>query len=115
MSDAVNGLVGRYFEAWNDFDGASRAATLEEIFTPEADIIDPDWTAEGREAIVTAISAAREKLGDLPLDLTTVVGAHHDTVLYTWHLGGADAPVATGTGVLVLEKGRIATAYNFFG
>ncbi|MFF1659672.1 hypothetical protein [Streptomyces sp. NPDC058255] len=77
--------------------------------------LDPDWVAEDRDAIVEAIGAARGKLGDLPLDLTTIIGSHHDVVLYTWHLGPAAEPVAKGYGVLHINDGVVETAYNFFG
>ncbi|GHD45643.1 nuclear transport factor 2 family protein [Streptomyces galbus] len=114
MSD-VNQIVETYFKAWNDFDADSRKATLESIFGKKARIIDPDWVAEGVDAIVEAIGAARGKLGDLPLDLTTVISSHNDAVLYTWHLGPAAEPIAKGYGVLQLENGVIELAYNFFG
>ncbi|MFF1768589.1 nuclear transport factor 2 family protein [Streptomyces sp. NPDC058249] len=114
MSDATQ-IVETYFKAWNDFDAESRKAMLESIFAKKAKIIDPDWVAEDRDAIVEAIGAARGKLGDLPLDLTTIIGSHHDVVLYTWHLGPAAEPVAKGYGVLHINDGVVETAYNFFG
>ncbi|MFF7282313.1 nuclear transport factor 2 family protein [Streptomyces griseorubiginosus] len=114
MSD-VTQIVETYFKAWNDFDAESRKATLESIFAKKAKIIDPDWVAEGVDAIVEAIGAARGKLGDLPLDLTTVIGSHNDAALYTWHLGPAAEPIAKGYGVLQLNDGVIELAYNFFG
>ncbi|GGU58031.1 MFS transporter [Lentzea flava] len=108
-------LVQKYFEAWNDFDGDQRGATIEAIFTEDADVIDPDWTAEGRDAVARAIGQSREKLGDLALGLTQVINAHNNVVLYSWHLGEQAAPVATGYGVLTLEDDRIRQACNFFG
>ncbi|MFC4033339.1 hypothetical protein ACFO3J_17850 [Streptomyces polygonati] len=111
----VTEIVETYFKAWNDFDADSRKATLESIFAKQAKIIDPDWVAEDRDAIVGAIAAAREKLGDLPLDLTTIIGSHNDAALYTWHLGPAAEPIAKGYGILHLSDGVIEVAYNFFG
>jgi hypothetical protein len=111
----VNTIVDRYFEAWNDVDDDHRAATLAAIFTEDAAIIDPDWTATGRVEIVDAIGQARRKLGDLALGRTALISEHHDRVLYSWHLGEPSAPVATGYGVLTIENGKIRQADNFFG
>jgi hypothetical protein len=115
MSTTANDLVQKYFEAWNDFDDDQRRTTIEAIFTDDARIVDPDWTAEGRDAVVSAIGQAREKLGDLVLGLTHLISTHNNVALYSWHLGAQAAPVATGYGVLTLEKGRIRQAHNFFG
>jgi hypothetical protein len=108
-------LVQKYFEAWNDVDDDQRRATIEAIFTDDAHIIDPDWTAEGRDAVVGAIGQSREKLGDLVLGLTQLISTHNNVALYSWHLGEQAAPVAAGYGVLTLEEDRIRSAYNFFG
>ena len=117
MSDiTAEQIVEKFFQAWGNFDAASRKATLESLFVEDAQIIDPDWVAKNREEIIEAIAAARVKLGDLPLGLTKVIGVHHDEVLYSWYLGpDTAAPIATGFGLLSLEKGKIRKAYNFFG
>jgi hypothetical protein len=115
VSTATDELVRKYFEAWNDVNDDQRQATIEAIFTEDADIIDPDWTAEGRDAVAGAIGQSREKLGDLVLGLTHLISTHNNVALYSWHLGEQAAPVATGYGVLTLEKDRIRQAYNFFG
>ncbi|WP_406636343.1 nuclear transport factor 2 family protein [Amycolatopsis sp. WGS_07] len=115
MSTYGSDLVRAYFEAWNTFDADQRRSTLETIFAEDASIVDPDWTAEGRDAIVDAVGAAREKLGDLALGLTRLISAHHDVALYAWHLGSEAEPVAAGYGVLTFDKDRITQARNFFG
>ncbi|WP_214415534.1 nuclear transport factor 2 family protein [Sphaerisporangium fuscum] len=108
-------IVQKYFEIWNDLDRDHRDAAIRELFTEEAVVLDPDWTAEGRDAVVEAIGAAREKLGDFVLGPGRVIGEHNDSVLYTWYLGEESSPVATGYGLLALEGGRIRRAYNYFG
>ncbi|MET7466220.1 nuclear transport factor 2 family protein [Nonomuraea sp. NPDC005501] len=120
MSDTIDDIVHTYFAAWNDLDRGHRNATIEAIFTENATVIDPDWTAEGRNNIAAAIGHAREeKLGNLMLTVTKVISAHHDLALFSWHLVQPDAstaaPLATGYGVMSMEEGRIDRAYNFFG
>lgn len=119
MSEPIDDIVHTYFAAWNDLDHDHRNATIEAIFTENATVIDPDWTAEGRNNIAAAIGDAREeKLGNLVLAVTKVISTHHDLALFSWHLTQPDAsatPLATGYGVVSMEEGRINRAYNFFG
>ncbi|MGC0415132.1 nuclear transport factor 2 family protein [Embleya sp. AB8] len=111
--------VQAFFELWNLQDQPAREAAAQLVFTDDATLIDPDWTATGRPEITDAIGAARrDKLGDLRLDLAEVLGTHHDTALFTWHLTKPDdpsTPLMTGHGLVELEAGRIRRAYNYFG
>ncbi|WP_433472575.1 nuclear transport factor 2 family protein [Spirillospora sp. CA-142024] len=118
MSDTLD-IVHTYFAAWNDLDRGHRSTTIETLFTEDATVVDPDWTAEGRDAIAAAIGQAREeKLGNLVLTVIKVISAHHDHALFSWHLLQPDTtstPLATGYGVVSVENGRIKRAYDFFG
>uniref|UniRef100_UPI003F494B8E nuclear transport factor 2 family protein n=1 Tax=Nonomuraea bangladeshensis TaxID=404385 RepID=UPI003F494B8E len=119
MSETVNDIIHTYVAAWNDLDRDHRNATLEAIFTENATVIDPDWTAEGHNDIAAAIGDAREeKLGNLVLAVTKVISTHHDLALFSWHLTEPHAsatPLATGYGVVSMEEEKINRAYNFFG
>jgi hypothetical protein len=115
MGDVNAEVVESYFAAWNDFDADSRRATLEKVFAADATITDPDWAAKDRGEIIAAIGEARTKLGDLKLDLTKIISSYEAAVLYTWHLGDPQSPVATGYGVLHLRSGAVVSAFNFFG
>ena len=117
MSQVVEELIRTYFDAWSTHDAGHRDAVLERIFSPDAAIIDPDWTATGHEEILAAIGQARHKLGELDLALTKVISAHHDMALFSWELtqpGSQAAPLATGYGTVIVTDGVISRAHNFF-
>lgn len=115
MSD----VVIDYLAAWNDTDAQSRSTKLKALLDDAVEVVDPDWTASGREAAIHAIGQARAKLGDLQLSLGKVIHAHHDATLFSWLLtdpaAAETAPIATGYGVVRTSAGRIAEAQNYFG
>ncbi|MEZ0113608.1 hypothetical protein ABH920_007641 [Catenulispora sp. EB89] len=118
MSQTIEDLIRTYFEAWSERDARRREAVLERVFSPDAEIIDPDWTATGHAEIVSAVGEAREKLGELDLSLAKVISVHHDVALFSWELtqpGSLTVPVATGYGTVIAADGHIRRAYNFFG
>ena len=118
MSQAIEELIRTYFEAWSEHDADRRDSLLAAVFSPDAEIVDPDWTATGRREILGAVGAARQKLGELELVLTKVISAHNDVALFSWELtppGARVAPVATGFGTVIVADGVIRRAYNFFG
>lgn len=118
MSTTTEDLVHAYFKAWNDLDRDHRETTFEALFTQDAEIIDPDWTARGRAAIAAISQAREEKLGNLVLAVTDIISTHHELALFSWNLHHPDTPsepLATGYGIVNSEDGRIRRAYNFFG
>ncbi|MFF0267621.1 MFS transporter [Kribbella sp. NPDC004536] len=108
-------LVTEYFAAWNDADDDSRSTRLQNLLDKEVRMVDPDWTADGRDAAITAIGRSRAKLGALRLQLDKVIHTHHDTTLYSWNLTDAAATVATGYGVLRTRAGQITQTEVYFG
>ncbi|MGW6201342.1 MFS transporter [Kribbella sp. NPDC055110] len=108
-------LVTEYFEAWNDTDDESRSARLKTLLDESVEMVDPDWTAHGRDAAITAIGQARVKLGTLRLQLDKVIHAHHDATLFSWNLTDTESTIATGYGVLRASNGRIAQSQTYFG
>ncbi|MEU4395563.1 MFS transporter [Kribbella sp. NPDC023855] len=112
----TNTIVDDYFAAWNDTDADSRASRLQALLDSSVEIVDPDWTASGRDEAIDAIGQARTKLGDLRLGLGEVIHAHHDTTLFSWLLTDptATTPIATGFGVLRTSGGRVIGVHNYF-
>ena len=108
-------LVTEYFDAWNDTDDESRSARLKTLLDEAVEMVDPDWTAHGRDAAITAIGQARAKLGTLRLQLDRVIHAHHDATLFSWNLTDTESTIATGYGVLRASNGRIAQSQTYFG
>jgi MFS family permease len=107
-------LVTEYFDAWNDTDDESRSTRLKTLLDESVEMVDPDWTALGRDAAIRAIGQARAKLGHLQLQLDKVIHAHHDATLFSWNLTDAGSTIATGYGVLRTTGGRIAQTQTYF-
>ncbi|GAA1584905.1 hypothetical protein GCM10009804_46480 [Kribbella hippodromi] len=107
-------LVAEYFAAWNDADDNSRSTRLQNLLDKEVRVVDPDWTADGRDAAITAIAQSRAKLGTLRLQLDKVIHSHHDTTLYSWTLTDPTTTVATGYGVLRTHAGQITQTEIYF-
>ncbi len=117
MSNPTNELVQRYIQTWNERDGDRRRTAIAATLTEDSLYTDPDWEAViGHDAIDALIVQAQEKFGGLAFSVGNVINAHHDLVLFTWHLGqpGASTPAATGYNVAVLDKGLIHRVYGFF-
>ncbi|MEV5752035.1 nuclear transport factor 2 family protein [Actinoallomurus sp. NPDC052308] len=116
MSD-VNRLITQYLGIWNERDEARRNAIIKEVMTEDSVYSDPDYAGiEGHAALSAAIGTAHEKFGDLVFGLGEIIGAHHDTALFTWRLGPAGTDEAVGTGYDVIEfaDGRIRRVVGFF-
>jgi EmrB/QacA subfamily drug resistance transporter len=107
-------LIAEYFEAWNDTDDESRSSRLKDLLDDAVEMVDPDWTAHGRDAAIHAVGQARAKLGSLRLQLDKVIHAHHDATLFSWNLTDTESTVATGYGVLRTSNGRIAQTQTYF-
>ena len=107
-------LITEYFEAWNDTDDESRSDRLKNLLDDTVEMVDPDWTAQGRDAAIHAVGQARAKLGSLRLQLDKVIHAHHDATLFTWNLNDTGSTVATGYGVLRTSNGRITQTQTYF-
>ncbi|WP_214326240.1 nuclear transport factor 2 family protein [Nonomuraea sediminis] len=104
-------LVEQYLEIWNERDAARREAAIEEVMTEDSVYSDPDYAGiEGHAALSEAIGKAHEKFGDLRFRLGEVIGAHHDTALFTWHLGD----VATGYDMVEFAGDRIRRVVGYF-
>ncbi|GAA4636324.1 nuclear transport factor 2 family protein [Actinoallomurus vinaceus] len=116
MSETVD-LITQYLEIWNERDDARRDALIKAVLTEDSTYSDPDYARiEGHAALSTAIANAHEKFGTLVFTLGEVIGAHHDTVLFTWRLGpaGSDEAVATGHDVMEFAAGRVHRVVGYF-
>ncbi|MCB5168265.1 nuclear transport factor 2 family protein [Streptomyces bambusae] len=117
MSAEVLALAERYLTLWNGSDDERRRALAAELFTPEGVYADPNVEAHGPAEVAAYVSSERQKFGGMVFTLGRLVGSHHNVFLFTWELGpaGAQAPVATGFDTVVVEDGRLARVFGFFG
>jgi SnoaL-like domain len=111
---AIDHIIGRYIESWNETDGDRRRALIDQLYTEDAGYTDPLAAVRGRAAIDGLVAGAQEQFGGLRFSLAGPVDAHHDTARFTWHLGAPGAePVVIGFDVAVTEDGRLREVYGF--
>jgi hypothetical protein len=113
----INDLIHAYLDVWNERDAATREALIKAVLSEDSVYSDPDHAGlRGHGELSDAIGRAHEKFGDLVFTLGELIGAHHDTALFTWKLGapGSDTPVATGYDVVEFAGDRIRRVVGFF-
>jgi len=100
---------------FNERNSDRRRAALDELYTEDATLCDPEAIATGREAISRAVD---NLLLSLPSDFVfTAAGqavGHNGAARLFWRAGPPDGRVAvTGTDVAHIENGRIKLLYVF--
>ncbi|MGW0197257.1 nuclear transport factor 2 family protein [Nonomuraea sp. NPDC003201] len=113
----IDDLIGKYLDVWNERDAPARDLLIKTVLTDDSVYSDPDYAGlRGHAELSEAIGRAQENFGDLVFTLGTLIGAHHDTALFTWRLGapGSETPVATGYDVVEFAGDRISRVVGFF-
>lgn len=112
---AIDSIVHRYIDSWNQTDAASRRAAIRALYAEDAGYTDPLAAVRGWDAIDQFIAGAQQQFKGLVFSLAGKVDAHHDTARFTWHLGalGAQEPLVVGFDVAVTENGRLRQVYGF--
>ena len=100
---------------FNERNPERRRLALNELYTENATLCDPETAATGREAISEAIDSLHRML---PPDFVfTAAGpavGHHGAGRLFWRAGAPDGPVAiTGLDVAHIEGNRIKLLYVF--
>jgi hypothetical protein len=100
---------------FNERDPDRRLAALDELYTDNATLCDPETAATGRKAISEAIDSLHRMLP--PTFVFTSVGhaaGHNSAGRLFWRAGPPDGPAAvTGVDVANIEGGRIKLLYVF--
>lgn len=113
---AFDDLAQRYIDVWNETDAAARRAAVDELYSEDAEYIDPMAAASGREAITATIGAVQEQFPGFVFRLVGPVDGHHNQARFTWELGpaGQAAPIA-GFDVAVADASgrRLQTVLGF--
>jgi ketosteroid isomerase-like protein len=100
---------------FNERSSDRRLAALDELYTENATLYDPETVATGRDAISRAVDSL---LLSLPPDFVfSAVGhavGHNGVGRLFWQAGPPNGPVAaTGTDIAHVENGRIKLLYVF--
>jgi ketosteroid isomerase-like protein len=100
---------------FNERDATRRLAALDELYTEDATLCDPETVATGRAAISKAVEDLHRLIP--PNFVFSAVGqavGHNGAGRLFWRAGPANGPVAiTGIDVAHVEGGRIKLIYVF--
>jgi hypothetical protein len=114
MTD-ITTLVNTYLQTWNETDAAARRALVAEVFTPDADYVDPQMAGTGTDGIDAMIAGVQAQFPGFRFTLAAGPDAHNDRVRFSWHLAPAGGdPVALGIDFATLDAdGRMASVTGF--
>jgi hypothetical protein len=100
---------------FNERNPDHRRVALDELYTEDAILYDPETVATGRKAISQAVTDLLHRLPpDFVLSATGHAVSHNSVGRLFWRAGPAGGPAAvTGTDVAHIEEGRIKRLYVF--
>jgi hypothetical protein len=116
MTNALNNLIHRYIDAWNETDAARRQELVADVWTDDGTYLDPLMSGAGHDGIAAMIGGAQQQFPEHRFELSFGPDAHNDRVRFAWRLygPGSDAPVAGGTDFgVVAEDGRLSSVTGF--
>jgi hypothetical protein len=113
---SFDGVVERYFAAWNETNTERRRALVDATWTPDGVYCDPLSLAEGPEAIDEMVAGIQSHYPDHALNLTSAVEEHHGRLRFEWTIfDPSGAPMVEGLDVVELaDDGRFQRLSGFF-
>ena len=113
MTD-ITTTVERYLALWNEPDPDARARLIATTFTDDATYVDPLMAGAGAEQINAMVGGAQAQYPGHRFELAAGPDAHNDRVRFSWHLVGADGPIALGIDfATVADDGRLRDVTGF--
>jgi hypothetical protein len=108
-------LIDRYFDAWNETDGARRRELIAATWTVDADYRDPLLAGAGRDGIDAMIRAVHERFPQHRFRRTTEVDSFADRLRFSWELTTptGDAIVKGSDFGVVDAHGHLRTVTGF--
>lgn len=107
-------LFAKHFAAWTSADVQRRQELIEEVYTPDLEVVDAYFALTGREHLSPFIDNLQRKFPGCQFSLTRPLEHHHDITRAFWQLGlPGQAPVSTGQDVLLTKGGRVHKLYVF--
>lgn len=110
-------LIDRHLAAYGEPDRARRAAAVGQIWSADAQLVDPPLAARGHAGIVDQSDALLAQFPGHRFRRVSGIDAHHGSARYAWQLlDPAGAVVLEGCDFAQLDAdGRIAQITGFFG
>jgi hypothetical protein len=113
--NAHTDLIDRYFDAWNETDGARRRELIAAAWSADADYCDPLLAGSGHEGIDAMIRAVHERFPHHTFRRTGQVDGFANRLCFSWELiTPAGEAVVKGSDFGVVDpQGRLQTVTGF--
>ena len=113
--NAHTDLIDRYFDAWNETDGARRRELIAATWTADADYRDPLLAGEGHDGIDAMVRAVHERFPQHTFRRTTEVDGFANRLRFSWELitPAGDALVKGSDFGVVDAHGRLQAVTGF--
>ncbi|HVL06399.1 MAG TPA: nuclear transport factor 2 family protein [Acidimicrobiales bacterium] len=112
---SVNEVVETYQRAWSE-EGPAQRRLLELVLTEDAELVQPNGRAGGRDAVLQRIAGLNDRWPGASVVITSGADEHHGFVRYTWELRGPESVLLTGFDIGELAPdGRLRRVVQFFG
>ena len=114
---ALENLVTRYCDAWNEADPAQRDAMLATVWAEDGVYCDPTVQAAGRSELVTHIGRVLARNPDSRIIRTSRVDSHHGLLRFTFaRVTAKDEVLRDGIDFGEMsDDGRLRRITGFFG
>jgi hypothetical protein len=108
-------LIDRYFDAWNETDGARRRELIAATWAADADYRDPLMAGAGRDGIDAMIRAVQERFAHHTFRRSTDVDGFGNRLRFSWELvTPAGEAIVKGSDFGVLDaQGRLQALTGF--
>ena len=108
-------LIDRYFDAWNETDGARRRELIAATWSADADYRDPLLAGAGHAGIDAMIRAVHERFPHHTFRRTGQVDGFADRLRFSWELTtpAGDAIVKGSDFGVIDPHGRLQTVTGF--
>jgi len=104
-----------YVAAWNEPDGAKRAAQLETAWAADGLYCDPTARVSGRAGLSEHIGNLRASLGEFVISPTSEYDEHHGFVHWTWRMTKESGELMVGGREVarIDDNGEVALIVGF--
>lgn len=116
--EALNELIDRYCEAWQEMDAARRRELLASLWAEGATYTDPTVDARNLEELLAHIASVVARRPGAKVVRTSAVDAHHGVARFAWQLVQADGtrrPESVDVAWYSSDGRRIERILGFFG
>lgn len=113
-NEAIKSLVEQHLALWNEHNPAKRKQIMQAIYSPNLEMVDRHFVANGYEQVDSFIQDLQKKSPDFRFSHAKPIDIHHNVARLFWQVGSKSKPDAvTGMDLFVIENGKVVKMYVF--